>query len=73
MTQRRRRDSQHTRGRAKASMLGDGDIYFLDDKLDFNIRISPKGAGMLLAPVYKLFEYKGEGSMKNPNWHPKVF
>ena len=55
------------------SMLGDGDIYFLDDKLDFNIRISPKGAGLLLAPVYKLFEYKGEGSLKNPNWHPKGF
>jgi hypothetical protein len=55
------------------SMVGDGDIYFLDDKLDFNVRISPKGAGMLLAPVYKLFEYKGEGSLKNPNWHPKGF
>ena len=55
------------------SMVGDGDIYFLDDKLDFNIRISPKGAGMLLAPVYKLFEYKGEGSLKNPDWHPKAF
>ena len=55
------------------SMLGDGDIYFLDDKLDFNIRISPKGAGLLLAPVYKLFEYKGEGSLKNPDWHPKGF
>jgi AsmA-like C-terminal region len=55
------------------SMLGDGDVYFLDDKLDFNIRISPKGAGVLLAPVYKLFEYKGEGSLKNPNWHPKGF
>jgi len=55
------------------SMLGDGDILFMDDKLDFNIRISPKGAGVLLTPVYKLFEYKGEGSLKNPNWHPKVF
>jgi hypothetical protein len=55
------------------SMLGSGDIYFLDDKLDFDVRISPKGAGMLLAPVYKLFEYKGEGSLKNPNWHPKGF
>jgi hypothetical protein len=55
------------------SMLGDGDVYFLDDKLDFNIRISPKGAGILLTPVYKLFEYKGEGSLKNPNWHPKAF
>jgi hypothetical protein len=55
------------------SMLGDGDVHFLDDKLDFNIRISPKGAGVLLTPVYKLFEYKGEGSLKNPNWHPKGF
>ena len=55
------------------SIVGDGDIYFLDDKLDFNIRISPKGPGVLLTPVYKLFEYKGEGSLKNPNWHPKVF
>ena len=55
------------------SMLGDGDIYFLDDKLDFNIHIEPKGAGVLLTPVYKLFEYKGEGSLKNPNWHPKGF
>jgi hypothetical protein len=26
-----------------------------------------------LTPVYKLFEYKGEGSLKNPNWHPKAF
>jgi len=55
------------------SMVGDGDIYFMDDKLDFNIRVSPKGPGVLLTPVYKLFEYKGEGSLKNPNWHPKVF
>ena len=42
-------------------------------KLDFNIRIEPKGAGVLLTPVYKLFEYKGDGSLKNPNWHPKGF
>ena len=55
------------------SMLGDGDIHFLDDKLDFNIHVEPKGAGVLLTPVYKLFEYKGEGSLKNPNWHAKGF
>jgi AsmA-like C-terminal region len=54
-------------------MLGRGDIYFLDDKLDFDIRISAKGAGIVLAPVYKLFEYKGEGTLKNPDWHPKRF
>jgi hypothetical protein len=55
------------------SMLGRGDIYFLDDKLDFDVRVDPKGPSVLLAPVYKLFEYKGEGSLKNPNWHPKGF
>jgi hypothetical protein len=55
------------------SMLGSGDIYFADDKLDFEVRIDPKGPGILLAPVYKLFEYKGEGSLKNPDWHPKRF
>ena len=53
------------------SLLGDGDIYFLDDKLDFDIRIEPKGPTVMLLPVYKLFEYKGEGSLKQPYWHPK--
>jgi AsmA-like C-terminal region len=55
------------------SMIGHGDIHFMDDKLDFDVRIDPKGAGALLAPVYKLFEYKGEGHLKNPDWHPKRF
>ena len=55
------------------SIRGHGDIYFLDDKLDFDVGIDPKGPGVLLAPVYKLFEYKGEGSLKNPDWHPKMF
>jgi hypothetical protein len=55
------------------SMVGHGDIHFLDDKLDFDVGVDPKGPGVLLAPVYKLFEYKGEGSLKNPNWHPKGF
>jgi AsmA-like C-terminal region len=54
-------------------MVGHGDIYFLDDKLDFDIRIKPKGPGALLTPVYKLFEYKGEGSLTKPDWHPARF
>jgi len=54
-------------------MRGHGDIYFLDDKLDFDVGIDPKGPGVLLTPVYKLFDYKGEGSLKNPDWHPKRF
>lgn len=55
------------------SMLGHGDIHFVDDKLDFNLRLNMKGPGLLLAPVYKLFEYTGEGSLKKPDWHPKRF
>jgi hypothetical protein len=55
------------------SMLGHGDIHFLDDKLDFDVRMSMNGPGRLLAPVYKLFEYTGEGSLKHPDWHPKRF
>jgi hypothetical protein len=55
------------------SMLGHGDIHFLDDKLDFSVRLNMKGPGVLLTPVYKLFEYAGTGSLKKPDWHPKVF
>jgi hypothetical protein len=55
------------------SMLGHGDVHFLDDKLDFNMRLNMKGPGVLLTPMYKLFEYAGEGSLKKPDWHPKVF
>jgi hypothetical protein len=55
------------------SVLGHGDIYFLDDKLDLDVRISAKGPGIVLTPVYKLFEYKAEGSLKKPDWHPKRF
>ena len=59
---------------AKAlGMIGHGDVRFLDDKLDFDIRVDANGAGVLLTPVYKLFEYKGEGSISKPNWHPKRF
>jgi hypothetical protein len=54
-------------------MIGQGDVRFLDDKLDFDIRIDASGPGILLTPMYKLFEYKGEGSISKPNWHPKRF
>jgi hypothetical protein len=55
------------------SMLGHGDIHFLDDKLDFNLRLDMRGPGLLLTPMYKLFEYAGTGSLKKPDWHPKRF
>jgi hypothetical protein len=55
------------------SVVGHGDIHFLDDKIDFDVRISANGPGIVLTPVYKLFEYKAEGSLKKPDWHPKIF
>src|SRR6266705_3328252 len=55
------------------SVIGHGDIHFLDDKIDLDVRISAKGPGVVLTPVYKLFEYKAEGSLKKPDWHPKIF
>ena len=55
------------------SMVGHGDIHFLDDKLDFTVRMDMHGPGVLLTPMYKLFEYEGTGSAKNPDWHPKRF
>jgi hypothetical protein len=55
------------------SMVGHGDIHFLDDKLDFYMRMNANGPGILLTPMYKLFEYTGEGSLKHPDWHPTRF
>src|ERR1043166_3333389 len=52
-------------------MLGHGDIHFLDDRLNFEVRMNANGPGVLLTPMYKLFEYVGEGSLKKPDWHPK--
>ena len=55
------------------SMLGWGDIHFVDDKLNFTVRMNMHGPGILLTPMYKLFEYEGTGSAKHPDWHPKRF
>jgi len=54
-------------------MVGHGDIHFLEDRLDFDIRMEAGGPGVILSPMYKLFEYKGEGPIGKPNWHPKRF
>lgn len=54
-------------------LVGHGDIHFLEDRLDFDVRINASGPGVVLTPVYKLFEYKGEGGLAKPRWHPKRF
>jgi hypothetical protein len=51
-------------------MVGSGKISFLDDKINFNIRINASGLpGVLLFPVSKLFEYTSDGSLSKPVWH----
>ncbi|MEP7071318.1 MAG: AsmA-like C-terminal region-containing protein [Verrucomicrobiota bacterium] len=54
-------------------MVGRGDAQFLENKLDFDVRIDASGLGMVLSPLYKFFEYKGEGSLSHPTWRPKNF
>ncbi|HEX4083357.1 MAG TPA: hypothetical protein VHY22_00495 [Chthoniobacteraceae bacterium] len=53
------------------SMIGDGSLYFLDDRLKFNIRLNAQGLpGVLLFPVSKLLEYTGAGTLEQPQWKP---
>ncbi len=55
------------------AMVGHGDIDFLQNKLDFDIRIDAKGPGAVLTPLYQLFEYHGGGSLTKPIWRPRHF
>ena len=53
------------------NMIGDGRLHFLDDRLNFNIRLNAQGLpGVLLFPVSKLLEYAGTGTLEDPNWKP---
>lgn len=55
------------------SLFGDGDIYFMQDRLDLTIRINAQGIpGIVLFPVSKLFEYHSNGTLSDPQWRPKV-
>ncbi|MBX9743467.1 MAG: AsmA-like C-terminal region-containing protein [Chthoniobacterales bacterium] len=54
------------------SMIGFGDIYYLEDRMNMIVRLNVKGLpGIVLFPVSKLFEYISDGSAKHPTWHPK--
>ncbi len=54
------------------SMYGNGKLFFLDDKIDFNVRINVQGpAGLLFSPVSHLLEYTADGSLSKPVWRPK--
>ncbi|MEQ1860975.1 MAG: AsmA-like C-terminal region-containing protein [Chthoniobacteraceae bacterium] len=55
------------------SMIGDGKLMYLDDKMNFDVRINAKGLpGVLLFPVSKLFEYTSTDALGKPTWRPKL-
>lgn len=55
------------------SMIGGGKLMFLDDRMDFSIRINARGLpGVLLFPVSKLFEYVADEKLSKPHWRSKV-
>jgi hypothetical protein len=54
-------------------MVCHGDSHFLDDKIDFDVRVDASGAGFVLKPLYKFFEYHAEGSLNHPTWRAKHF
>ena len=55
------------------SMIGNGRIHYLEDKMEMNIRLNAQGLpGVVLFPVSKIFEYESVGSAKHPKWRPKL-
>jgi hypothetical protein len=55
------------------SMIGSGQLHFLDDQMNCDVRINARGLpGVLLFPVSKLFEYTATDKLSAPNWRPKV-
>jgi hypothetical protein len=55
------------------SMFGHGDLHFLDDRMDFDMRVNAQGLpGVLLFPMSKLFEYTADEKLSKPVWRAKV-
>ena len=55
------------------SMFGDGRIWFLDDRMDFDMRLNAQGLpGVLLLPVSALLEYRSVSKFSEPDWRAKV-
>jgi len=55
------------------SMIGNGKLFYLDDRMAFDMRINAQGLpGVLLFPVSKLFEYTSDEKLSKPTWRPKV-
>ena len=55
------------------TMIGRGKLFFVDDRMDFTMRVNAQGVpGLLLYPVSKLFEYISDGKLSEPVWRPRA-
>jgi len=55
------------------SMIGHGNIYYLEDRMNMDIRLNAQGLpGLLTFPISKIFEYESVGSAKHPKWRPRL-
>jgi hypothetical protein len=55
------------------SLLGGGKLRYLEDSMDFDVRINARGLpGVVLFPVSKLFEYVADEKLSKPRWRPKA-
>ena len=55
-------------------LLSRGTIDFIRDDINFTAQARARGLpGLVLLPVSELLEYKGEGTVGNPNWRPHYF
>ncbi|MDB6120587.1 MAG: AsmA-like C-terminal region [Verrucomicrobiaceae bacterium] len=55
-------------------LLARGAVDFIKDDINFTAKARARGLpGLVLLPVSELLEYKGEGTVKVPNWRPHYF
>lgn len=55
------------------SMFGNGRIWFLEDRMDFDMRLNAQGLpGVFLLPVSELLEYRSVSKFSEPDWKAKV-
>ena len=67
-------NTQNLRIESKAfTLLGHGNLHFLDDKMRFFARINSRGLpSVMLFPVSKLFEYSADCKLSKPVWKPRI-
>ena len=56
------------------ALIGNGTYNVVTDKLNLDMRVNANAIfGIPLYPLSKIFEFHGDGTMKNPNWESKNF